>query len=311
MFYVTYPGSIVDKSHLPYMMSCNSELGIGENIVFVMDRGFCSTSNINHMHSEGHSYVIGADTRHKAAQAAIDKARGGIQSMRNLVCEGTYAVVVRARFYGEQSALHIYQNPELGERQKRDLLRIVENMEGELAQLNDVPEKKLKSYRRFFDIGAEKGRPTFTRNYDRIDEASKNCGFFCILTNTGISSAEALEIYRRKDTIEKGFDDIKNHIDMKRIRAHTGETVDGKLFCAFIALIIASEMSNCLREYNEAGKRRAVSKRKLISELEKIRVIMASGGKRLMNPLTKTQRELLAAFKMSEADLNAYVLHQS
>jgi transposase len=311
MFYVTYPGSIVDKSHLPYMMSCNSELGISENIVFVMDRGFCSTSNINHMHSEGYSYVIGVDTRHKATQAAIDKARGGIQSMRNLVCEGTYAVGVRSRFYGEQSTLHIYQNPELGERQKRDLLRIVENMESELVQLNDAPEKELKSYTRFFDIEAKKGKLSFARNYDRIDEASKNCGFFCILTNTELTSEETLSVYRRKDTIEKGFDDIKNHIDMKRIRAHTTETVDGKLFCAFIALIIASEMSNCLREYNEAGKHRNVSKHKLILELEKIRVFAASGGKRLMNPLTKTQRDLLTAFKVTGADLNDYVQRSS
>ena len=274
MFYVTYPGSIVDKSHLPYMMSCNSELGIRGNIVFVMDRGFCSTSNINHMHSEGHGYLIGADTRHKATRAAIEKVRGGISSMRNLVCEGTYAVGVRSRFYGEQSVLHIYHNPELGERQKRDLLRTVENMEAELAQLDGAPEKELKPYARFFDIGTEKGKLVFARNYDRIDEASKSCGFFCILTNAGLTSAETLGVYRRKDAIEKGFDDIKNHIDMKRLRAHTEETVAGKLSCAFIALIIASEMSNCLREYNgNNGKRRSISKRGLI--LYQIAIIYA------------------------------------
>jgi hypothetical protein len=39
LFYVTYPGSIVDKSYMPYMMSYNNILNIKtKNIVFIMDR---------------------------------------------------------------------------------------------------------------------------------------------------------------------------------------------------------------------------------------------------------------------------------
>jgi transposase len=311
MFYVTYPGSIVDKSHLPYMMAYNDELGISENIVFVMDRGFCSTSNINFMHSEGIRYLIGVDTRHKATLTAIDGIREKIVSFRNLVCNGTYANTVPSRFYGESSVMHVYNSPELGERQRRDLFRTVENMEEELAQLDIASEKKLKRFARFFDIESNNGKLYFARNYDRIDEASKNCGIFCILTNTSLTSAEVLSIYRKKDVIEKGFDDIKNHIDMKRMRTHTDATVGGKLFCAFIALIVASEMSNCLNVFNDVNKQRTLSKRSLISELQKIRVIITNGGKRLMNPLTKMQRTLFEAFKASEADLNMYISNQS
>jgi len=72
-----------------------------------------------------------------------------------------------------------------------------------------------------------------------IDDAAKNCGFFCILTNTDISNSDVLETYRRKDTIEKGFHDLKNHIDMKRLRTHSSNTTDGKMFCTFIAMIAA------------------------------------------------------------------------
>ena len=311
MFYVTCPGSIVDKSHLPYMMAYNNDLGIGGDIVFVMDRGFCSTSNINHMHSDGLHYVIGADARHKATRMAIDSAREKIVSLRNLACDGTYATAVRSRFYGEQSVMHVYCNPELGECQRRDLLRVVENMEAELSQLDAASEKELKRFTRFFDIRADNGKLAFARNYDRIDEASKNCGIFCILTNTGLTSTEALGIYRKKDTIEKGFDDIKNHIDMKRMRSHKEATVDGKLFCAFIALIATSEIANVLKEFNGASRQRAMSKRGLMSELEKIRVLLTPDGKRFLNPLTKNQRNLLAAFHIHDNDLNAYIAQTS
>jgi hypothetical protein len=310
MFYVTYPGSIVDKSHFPYMMAYNNELGIGGDIVFVMDRGFCSTSNVNFMHSGGIRYLMGVDMRHKAKRAAIDGAREKIVSLRNLVGDGTYAVAVRSRFYGESSIVHVYNSPELGERQRRDLLRTVENMEEDLAQLGAASEKELKRFARFFDIETGNQKLSFARNYDRIDEASINCGVFCILTNTALTSAEVLAIYRKQDEIENGFDDIKNHIDMKRMRVHTDATVEGKLFCAFIALIAASEMSKCLNVFNGASKQRALSKRGLISELEKIRVFLTPDGRRLMNPLTKTQRNLLEVFKASPADLNAYISNE-
>jgi transposase len=307
VFYVTYPGSIVDKSHLPYMMAYNDELGIGGGITFVMDRGFCSASNVDFMHSEGRPYIMGVDKRSKAAQEAIDGVRKKIASLRHMAGDGTYAVAARSKVYGGQASMHVFYSPELAERQRRDLLRVVENMEAELAQAKDAPEKGMKRFARYLDISMRKGGLSFERNYDRIDEASKNCGFFCILTNTEAASAEVLETYRGKDALEKGFDDIKNHIDMKRVRAHSGAAVDGKLFCAFLALIATSEMSNRLRAFNEANKARAVSKRGLISELEKIRVFVAHGGRRFLNPLTKTQRSLLAAFDLGENDLNAYL----
>jgi hypothetical protein len=65
-------------------------------------------------------------------------------------------------------------------------------------------------------------------------------------------------------------------------------------------------MSNRLRAFNEANKARAVRKRGLISELEKIRVFVAHGGRHFLDPLTKTQRSLLAAFDLGQNDLNAY-----
>ena len=308
MFYVTYPGSIVDKSHFPFMMAYNNELNIGKDIVFVMDRGFCSTSNVNFMHSENIHYILGVDTRHKALRAAIDGVRDKIVSFRNLVHDGTYAVSVHSRFYGESSTLHIYSNPELGERQRQDLFRTVGNMEAELMQLDDVSEKERKRFSRFFDIEIKNEALSFSRNYDKIDDAAKNCGIFCILTNTMHSSTEVLNLYRNKDTIEKGFDDIKNHLDMKRMRVHSDAAVTGKLFCAFIALIAVSEMANGLNLFNDATKRRVMSKRTLLSELDKIRVFVTHDGRRLMNPLSKTQRELLLAFDATEADLNSFIL---
>jgi len=308
VFYVTYPGSIVDKSHLPYMMAYNETLGIN-NVCFIGDRGFCTTANINFMHASQFSYLIGVEVGHKTVCAAINKVRDDIVSVRNIVKPGVYARLVRDRFYGETSNMHVYYDPNIAERQRQDLYRRVEVQDESLRQLEQLTKKQAKYYRTFFDIELEEnGSFTYKHNHDKVDAATINCGFYCLLTNEKFSSSETLDIYRRKDTIEQGFDDIKNYIGMKRLHTHSSSTTDGKMFCSFIALIAAIEMANRLSEFME---KKSMSKDALISELEKIRVVAMSDGRRLMNPLTKTQRTIFETFGLSQEDILNYVNNNS
>ncbi|MDR2492777.1 MAG: transposase [Coriobacteriales bacterium] len=304
LFYVTYPGSIVDKSHMAYMMAYNADLGI-HGATFVVDRGFCTTANVRYLHGEGMPYILGVEVRHKATKAAIDKVADGMASMRRRICQGIYAECVRGFFYGEQANMHIYLDPALAEAQRSDLYRTVEAQEERLAQMGQQTKKEAKRLSAFFDIGlGEGGTFTFKRSYSRIDEAARHAGYFCLLTSTDLSSAEALGIYRRRDVIEKCFDDLKNHVDMKRLRTHSTETADGKLFCAFLALIAACQVNAKL---GKAMKDMAMSKDSVIAEMDKIKAVYASGGRRLMNPVTKTQRLILEAFGLGEGDVKSYV----
>ncbi len=54
-----------------------------------------------------------------------------------------------------------------------------------------------------------------------------------------------MQAYRDKDVVEKSFDDLKNQLDMKRLRVHSSATVAGRLFVQFIDLLC---MSALLRE---------------------------------------------------------------
>lgn len=305
VFYCTYPGSIVDKSHLPYMMANNAELGI-EGVSFVMDRGFCTTANVAYMAEERLGFVVGVEVRHKATRKAIDDVREGLESMRNLVAKGVYARSVHDRFYGVTSTMHVFFDPAGAERQRQDLFRRVECDSEHLAQRGDISKAEAKRYSRYHSIErADDGSFTYELDYDKVDMLARNSGFFCLLANDPrLTSAEVLSIYRDRDTIEKGFDDLKNHLDMSRLRTHVSETTDGKVFCAFLSLLAIFELENRLSGFM---KGRNMSKDGVIAELEKIKVVTASGGRRLMNPLTKTQKDMLAAFELAEDDVKAYV----
>jgi transposase len=304
VFYVTYPGSIIDKSHLPSMMAYNESLGIN-NVCFIGHREFCTAANINFMHTAKLFYLIDVEVEHKAVCAEIDKVRDDIVSVRNTIKPGVYAHLVHGQFYGKSSIMHIYYDPSIAELKRQDLYYWVEVQDKELQQFKQLTKRQAKYYRTYFDIELEEnGSFTHERNHDKIDAVGMNWGFYCLLTNAKLSSSEALDIYRRKDIIEKGFDEIKNYIDMKGLPTHVSSTVDGKTFCSFIALIAAIEMTNRL---SKCMKKESMDKDAVILELEKIHVVVMSDGKRLINPLTKTQCTIFEAFGLSQDDLMNYV----
>lgn len=65
-------------------------------------------------------------------------------------------------------------------------------------------------------------------------------GFQAIFTTRFKDPIEALQAYRDKDIVEKCFDDLKNSLDIKRLRLHSIETFDSRLFVQFISLIFTS-----------------------------------------------------------------------
>ena len=90
------------------------------------------------------------------------------------------------------------------------------------------------------------------------------------------------------------------------MRCHSSSSIDGKIFCCFIALIAATYMSEKLRIFNDLGGHRRLSKINLIKEFEKIKVIVRGEKRRLLNPITKLQRELLSGFGIAENELESF-----
>jgi transposase len=306
MFYVIYPGSIVDKSHMRYMMQYNDELGI-KSVIFIMDRGFCSTANIQWLHSHDMPYVMAVDKHHKTTMSAIDEVRDDIQSFHSRITDSEYSKTVTSRFYGVKSSMHVYYSVQRAEEQKADMFKLAVDKGKILEQMSKLTTQEARYYSRFYDI-ARKNDGTFTYNlsYDKLDKEAMNCGYFCILSNTILPNNTILSIYKRKDMIEKGFDEIKNHIDMKRLQTHNDITTHGKLFCAFLALIATSIMTETLQAINKVSEKRRLSKRKLITELEKMKIVSYQDTTRMMNPITKLGRLILNTFGFTEEDVKSY-----
>lgn len=60
-------------------------------------------------------------------------------------------------------------------------------------------------------------------------------GFFCLKSSKNLTLTEALLTYRKKDSIEKIFNSLKNEIEIKPLRVWTDNSIYGALIIGFIA----------------------------------------------------------------------------
>ena len=58
----------------------------------------------------------------------------------------------------------------------------------------------------------------------------------------------ALHLYRMKDVIEKALGNLKERLNMRRLLAKSEKSLDGKLFVAFVALILVSCLNHRMKE---------------------------------------------------------------
>jgi hypothetical protein len=91
------------------------------------------------------------------------------------------------------------------------------------------------------------------------------------------------------------------------VRTHNDQTTDGKLFCAFIDIIALSFIQDKL---GATLRKKSLSKKGALAELDKLKVVEAGAGRRLVNPATKTQRDMLEALGLTEDELRAWVARQ-
>ena len=294
LYYRIYPGSISDKAHLKYMISDNDFIK-AKNMSFVMDRGFYSADNLKYLTDKGCRFVMALPGGLKYCSDLIEKYRNEIVNhSQYLLGKGLpYAKSIEFTEFDFRMNIHIYYDPEKALQESEALTELIERQENDLKSMEEPPDRKLR-YDKYFYINRTKdGKLAFKKNYKAIDEQLNKCGFFLIAeTDFKHTSKEILEIYRTRNRIESSFDNLKNELDMKRLHTQTSQTMTGKIFCSFIALIFRSYMSKHLSESSETA---SLTFKKVIIELSKLKCFDFNPKikPQLINPPTKLQRTIL------------------
>jgi transposase len=311
LFYEGYPGSIVDISQLKYMLGKAKSYGY-QHIGFILDRGYFSKENIQFMDANGFEFVIMVKGMRKLVNELVLREKGSFEesranSIRTYKVSGT---TVKHSLYADDSQdryFHIYFSEKKQASEREELESKIDRMARKMKEWEGQPVRLGGDFARYFDlIYYHEGKPDEKfmmgiEKTDVIDQEIRLCGYFAIITSEEMTAAEALTLYKSRDTSEKLFRGDKSYLGNRSFRNYFRESVEAKIFVEFIALIIRNKMSTCLKDENERLKSRQnyMNVPASIRELEKIELIrLLDGEYRLDHAVTARQKTILKAFGM-------------
>lgn len=302
MLPVTYrqlPGSINDVSTLNNLLGQLDKLDYPK-LHLVMNRGFYSQKNIDLLAEEGDNFTIGVPIHRKWVYKYIDKYRDLIDSPAGYHEHGGKVVYTHTALlsWGEKRRrcyLHLYLDPDKMARDHVEFDQKLAVYRAELLQERRLPEHEAFYEQFFFCKRTPKRGIKVEFNWDAVTKArNKYVGFSAILSTKFKDPLQALEIYRMKDVVEKCFDDLKNTLDLKRLRVHTANRMKARLFIQFIALILLSQIRKTMQEKMPGSN---YSVKSLLWELESVTTIHYSGKyKNKLSETTKAQKLIFEAF---------------
>jgi transposase len=247
-------------------------------------------------------FLLSVPLSNKWLQHAIDDIYESIHGPEGYQKLDDEILYVQTRLYpwGDKPYrcyLHLYYNA----RKRADA---IDRFNEELFEYKQALESEKQNskhqwaYDAFFIIKTtpKRGRKV-TFNMQAVNQYIKRyAGFQALLSNSIKDPVKALQIYRDKDVVEKCFDDLKNQLDMKRLRMHSSATTDGRLFVQFIALIYVSALR---KEMRKSDLIKHYSVRELLQETETLTKIKYSGKYgHILTEMTKPQREILTALNI-------------
>jgi len=262
-----------------------------------MDKGFYSKKNVDELLTSRDKFVLSVPLNNKWVQHVIDDIHEvihGPAGYRKLDDETLY---VHTRLYpwGKENRrcyLHLYYNAYARavavDRFNAELVKYKEELES-----GKLIEEHQEAYDDFFVIKTTPKRGTqVSYNTQAVSQyINRYSGFQALLANSIKDPIEAMQIYRDKDVVEKCFDDLKNLLDMKRLRMHSSATVDGRLFVQFIALIYISALR---REMRKSTLIERYTVRELLQEMDTLTKVKYTGKYgHILTEITKPQREIL------------------
>ncbi len=300
LYYQAIPGSIKDVSTLKHTLMKMKDMQAGK-IHIVMDKGFYSKDNIDALYSNGMKFLIGVPFTVGFAGEHVEKARANeIMSHKNyrmIFDDELFLSTSLEKWNRHRLYVHVYYDSFKAELEYKKFNRKLYLCFKELES-GDLHKKNEPFYKKYFTVKEtpKRGRKV-TYNQEAIDEKRTNTvGWFVMITNDIKDPVKALEIYRRKDTVEKSFDNLKNDLDCKRLRIHSVPAMEGRLFIQFIALILSERIQLTM---NAAGWFKSYSMQDVISEMKSLQEVSIEGRRKKYNTTpTNFQKQIANLFEL-------------
>jgi transposase len=305
-YYRKLAGNITDVKTVKQLMTEFDVMGY-KKVRVVLDRGFYSKQNIDALYKSHQKFLIGVKLGLNYVKSVLEEERANLGLWSNLITSfGTHGICRQIDWEYEQERpykgdtikdtrrayLLLFYNPEKAAKDQADTNEYLSCLYRELAE-GTRKDYHSSDYNKFFTVTEtpKRGRKVVP-NEEAMRESARNYGYFALLSNEVNTPFEALSIYRSKDIVEKGFGNLKERLNFRRMQVSSELSLNGKLFVGFVALIY---MSYVKKKMQDAGLFDKWTLQGLLDELDVIELFEAPSHGRVLGEITEKQKAIYLA----------------
>jgi transposase len=305
-YYRKLAGNITDVKTVKQLMTEFDVMGY-KKVRVVLDRGFYSKQNIDALYKSHQKFLIGVKLGLNYVKSVLEEERANLGLWSNLITSfGTHGICRQIDWEYEQERpykgdtikdtrrayLLLFYNPEKAAKDQADTNEYLSCLYRELAE-GTRKDYHSSDYNKFFTVTEtpKQGRKVVP-NEEAMRESARNYGYFALLSNEVNTPFEALSIYRSKDIVEKGFGNLKERLNFRRMQVSSELSLNGKLFVGFVALIY---MSYVKKKMQDAGLFDKWTLQGLLDELDVIELFEAPSHGRVLGEITEKQKAIYLA----------------
>ncbi len=302
--YRTYPGSIPDVKVLKRLIDdFSSQCELDE---IVLDRGFHSEGNLKDLRGRGVDILVSVPFNVRYAKKMLNVRK--LESAENVVVFNGRTLFHTARKVkagGGTCDVHLFFDEERKARELERFFKKVASVESHFngTEIASVAEasKAIEGFATrmsgFFEISINAGKVALSRKIDRMNERISRMGKMLLLsTRLNRTAEDVLEAYYRRDFTEKYFDILKNKMGNDGLRTSTDKTSRGRMFIAFVGLILHSALYSAWRRSDIRAK---CPMTKVLAAMKPLKSVERSNGTRVLTEISKHQRDIIKAFGLT------------
>jgi len=239
------PGNVNDQKHFQKTFrQVNKRLKKGSLVIF--DKGANSINNISLIRKDALQYLTA-----RKLNKSDDKIIARFDELDTEIIDGEKGIY-GYKIVKPNSINYFYFSETLQKDQLASKARKILRMVQEAKEIQESVDKNRKLPKRFRinNVLVDVSYSIQTKLIEISEEEAVKLledevingreGFFYIKSSKNLTLKEALETYRKKDSIEKIFNSLKNEIEIKPLRVWSYASIYGAILLGFIAQMFIS-----------------------------------------------------------------------
>jgi transposase len=303
-YYRILPGNISDVATINKLILDMRFLNLSK-IKLVMDRGFFSAANVNALYNDHFKFLLGVKMNNKLIPPVFEKAKETIHTFANFDnVHNVYCYSSTEKWEYEQNGnvskidrriyVHIYYDGVSAEEERLDFSKSLAEAETAILAGNTLTNNQESLVKNYFTTkNTPKRGVSVSYNTIQIKQHMDEMGYFALASNEIKDPREAIEIYRRKDVVEKAFDNLKDRLQLKRTEVHSDRALAGSVFLQFLALVYISYIHIRMRQFDLY---KTYTMQSMLDFLDVIERYEYEGQKTNYSEITAKQIKLYACF---------------